>query len=155
MKSLCKIISAALVVFAALALVAPAVATAQAGQPGNPVGAWLTEGGHGVIRFAPCPVGLCGSIVGIDRTPGEAMPTDVQGRSQCGLTIFTGSADQQDGVTEGHITDPRSGKVYQAQLWVDPQGRLHLRGYIGVPLLGATQVWQPFAGPIAEGCRFA
>jgi len=138
----------------ALASVAPASATAQDGPSANPVGTWLTESGHGVIRFSPCDDGLCGAIVGIDRAPGEPMPTDVAGRPQCGLTIFTGSADAPDGVTEGHITDPRSGKTYQAQVWVDATGRLHLRGYLGVPLLGATQVWQPFSGRIDDACRF-
>lgn len=146
----------ALATIAALTTVmAAAPVTAQSAQTSSPIGAWLTESGHGVIRFAPCDGGVCGTIVGIDRTPNEPMPTDVRGRPQCGLTIFTGSADQQDGVTDGHITDPRSGKTYQAQVWVDAEGRLHLRGYVGVPLLGATQVWQPFEGQIAEGCRFA
>ena len=140
---------------AAIAAMPNARALAQGGQPSKPVGAWLTESGHGVIRFAPCAVGVCGTIVGIDRSPGEAMPTDVQGRPQCGLTIFTGSVDQQDGIAEGHIVDPRSGKTYQAQVWVDADGRLHLRGYVGLPLLGATQVWRPFEGQIADECRFA
>jgi uncharacterized protein (DUF2147 family) len=136
-----------------LSLVSPALASAQATPSANPVGTWLTQSGHGVIRIAPCPEGICGTIVGIDREPGEAMPTDAAGRSQCGLNIITGSADTQDGVTEGHITDPRDGKTYQAQLWVDDDGRLHLRGYIGIPLLGATQIWRPFSGQIADGCR--
>ncbi|MBS0561068.1 MAG: DUF2147 domain-containing protein [Proteobacteria bacterium] len=147
-------IAAAMLAVASVAPFASVPASAQDGQTGNPVGTWLTESGHGVIRFAPCEAGLCGSIVGIDRAQDEPMPTDVQGRSQCGLTIFTGSAEQQDGVTEGHITDPRNGKTYQAQVWVDPTGRLHLRGYVGVPLLGATQIWRPFQGHIAEDCRF-
>jgi uncharacterized protein (DUF2147 family) len=120
----------------------------------NPVGTWLTEGGHGVITIAPCSEGICGTIVGIDRSPNEAMPTDASGRSQCGLRILTGSADPHDGVTSGLITDPRDGKTYQARLWVTPDGNLHLRGFIGVPLLGATQVWRPFVGHIDEECRF-
>jgi len=143
---------------AAVALVAlsscPVPASAQAGHYGNPVGTWLTEGGHGVIRIEPCAEGLCGAIVGIDRKPGEPMPTDNTGRPQCGLRILTSSADIESGISQGHITDPRDGKVYNAQLWVDGSGKLHLRGYIGVPLLGKTQVWQPFSGHISDDCRF-
>jgi uncharacterized protein (DUF2147 family) len=120
----------------------------------NPVGSWLTEGGHGVIRIQPCAQGLCGNIVGIDRKPGEPMPTDVAGRSQCGLQILTSSADIKAGISMGHITDPRDGKVYDAQLWVDGKGNLHMRGYLGVPLLGKTQVWKPFFGHISTDCRF-
>ncbi len=143
---------------ASVALVAlsscPAPVSAQAMHYGNPVGAWLTEGGHGVIRIAPCGQQLCGAIVGIDRKPGEPMPKDNTGRSQCGLTILTSSADIRAGISQGRITDPRDGKIYDAQLWVDGAGKLHLRGYLGVPLLGKTQVWQPFSGHISEECRF-
>src|SRR5271165_5966211 len=136
------------------ALTSVAGGEAFAQRAGNPVGAWLTEGGHGVIRIEPCPEGLCGAIVGIDRGPDEPMPTDVAGHSQCGLRIITSSADMQSGVSTGHITDPRDGKQYDAQLWVDGMGRLHLRGYIGVPLLGKTQVWKPFTGHFDADCRF-
>jgi uncharacterized protein (DUF2147 family) len=129
-------------------------AFAQVGQSGNPVGAWLTEGGHGVIRIQPCEQGLCGSIVGIDRKPGEPIPKDFAGKPQCGLTILKSSADMKEGISTGRITDPRDGKVYDAQIWVDGSGKLHLRGYIGVPLLGKTQVWQPFTGHIGDECRF-
>jgi uncharacterized protein (DUF2147 family) len=142
---------------AAIALLASSAlpeAPAAAQRAGNPVGSWLTEGGHGVIRIAPCDEGLCGTIVGIDRAPGEKMPTDVAGRPQCGLRILTSSADIQSGISTGHITDPRDGKTYNAQLWVDGSGRLHMRGYLGVPLLGKTQVWQPFTGHLAADCRF-
>jgi uncharacterized protein (DUF2147 family) len=148
-------IMAAGVALLALCSLPDAPASAQAGLSGNPVGFWLTEGGHGVIRIEPCDQGLCGAIVGIDRKPGEPMPTDFAGHPQCGLTILRSSADMKEGISMGHITDPRDGKVYNAQIWVDGTGRLHLRGYIGVPLLGKTQVWQPFTGHIAEGCRLA
>jgi uncharacterized protein (DUF2147 family) len=134
-------IMAAGVALLALSSYPEAPATAQIGQSGNPVGTWLTQG-------------LCGSIVGINRKPGEPMPTDFAGHPQCGLTILKSSADMKEGISMGRITDPRDGKVYDAQIWVDGSGKLHLRGYVGVPLLGKTQVWQPFTGHIADDCRF-
>jgi uncharacterized protein (DUF2147 family) len=137
----------------ALSVLTHSPARAQA-DTGNPVGAWLTESGHGVIRIKPCMQGLCGEIVGIDREPNEPMPKDSAGRSQCGLTILTSSADIKAGISTGHITDPRDGKVYDAQIWVDGTGKLHVRGYIGVPLLGKTQVWRPFSGHISGDCKF-
>jgi uncharacterized protein (DUF2147 family) len=143
-----------LVMAAAAAFFALSSLPASAQRESNPVGSWLTEGGHGVIRIEPCAQGLCGAIVGIDRKPGEPMPTDHAGQPQCGLVILRSSADIESGISRGHITDPRDGKVYDAQLWVDGTGKLHLRGYIGVPLLGKTQVWQPFSGHISDGCRF-
>jgi uncharacterized protein (DUF2147 family) len=29
---------------------------------------------------------------------------------------------------------------------VDEDGNLHVRGFIGIPLLGSTQIWHPFTG---------
>lgn len=145
---------AAIVATSALSCLPAMPAGAQGMPSANPIGTWLTEGGHGVIRIAPCEQGLCGAIVGMDLKPGEAMPTDRAGHPQCGLTILFASANTQDGITKGRITDPRDGKTYDAQIWIDGDGRLHLRGYIGIPLLGATQTWQPFQGHVGRDCHF-
>jgi uncharacterized protein (DUF2147 family) len=118
------------------------------------LGKWLTESGHGVIEIARCENAVCGRIVGIDRAPSEPLPTDFMGRSQCGLTIITEVTRAEDNAWYGRIVDPRDGATYHAKLWVDGDGRLNLRGYIGIPLLGSTQVWSRFTGQIAEDCRF-
>jgi uncharacterized protein (DUF2147 family) len=138
-----------------MALAAPVSLRAEGASFDNPVGTWLTEDGRGVVRIAPCVNGVCGAIVGIDQMPGEAILKDVAGRSRCGLPILTGSAQSKDGVTEGLITDPRDGRTYNVRLWVDGDGRLHVHGYLGIPLLGQTQIWRSFSGHIADGCRFA
>ena len=44
--------------------------------------------------------------------------------------------------TGGKILDPNSGRVYSLTVKLSPNGqRLHLRGYIGVSLLGRSQTW--------------
>jgi uncharacterized protein (DUF2147 family) len=118
------------------------------------LGKWLTASGHGVIEIVRCENAVCGSIVGIDRTPNEPIPTDVAGKSQCGLTIIRDVAQAANDTWRGKITDPRDGATYHAILWVDNEGRLNLRGYLGIPLLGSTQVWSRFTGRLAENCRF-
>jgi uncharacterized protein (DUF2147 family) len=128
-------------------------AAAGVADPGI-LGKWLTESGHGVIEIARCENTVCGSIVGIDRTPSEPMATDVTGRSQCGLTIIRDVTEATNNAWYGKITDPRDGATYNATLWVDDEGRLNLRGYVGIPLLGSTQVWSRFTGRLAENCRF-
>ncbi len=43
----------------------------------------------------------------------------------------------------GQILDPKSGKVYRCTLTLADGGQtLKVRGYLGTPMLGRTQVWQ-------------
>ena len=125
-----------------------------AAEQDTPVGRWLTQNKGAVIAIEPCGTMLCGRIVGISLDhPDNPLPTDNEGHSQCGLTII------RDGVPDGEqgwdirITDPRNGKVYRAIMRLDEQRRLRVRGYIGVPLLGHTEVWTPFHAAIGENCR--
>jgi uncharacterized protein (DUF2147 family) len=125
---------------------------AQASPTHNPLGRWLTANGHGVVEIAPCGDTLCGRIVGIDRAPTEPMPTDVDGRPQCGLTIIHNERRLADGIWRGAVTDPRDGRTYHAELWVDDDDNLHLRGYLGIPLLGETQIWHRYTGALTADC---
>jgi len=140
---------------AAVLALAVSASLAVAGPTQTPVGTWATEDGHGVIAITPCGDALCGKIVGIDRKPSEPMPTDVHGRPQCGLTIITNQRPAQDGSFLGQITDPRDGSTWQATLRLDESGNLRLRGFVGVPLLGSTQVWRPFTGHLTKDCGMA
>lgn len=138
----------------ALGLLMPAV-RAGASAPSAPLGDWMTANGHGVVQIARCGNALCGRIVGIDRPPGAPMPTDAQGKPQCGLTIITDGTPTPDGAWLGHITDPRDGSAYQAEIRVDGAGRLHLRGFVGIPLFGQTQIWHRFTGRLMSECGIA
>jgi uncharacterized protein (DUF2147 family) len=123
--------------------------------PESLIGNWLTQGGDGVIAIERCGPNLCGRIVGILRAPSEPVPTDVHGASQCGLTILHNEKVTDDGFWQGEITDPRDGTTYGAQLWLDEHGDLNLRGFLGIPLLGRTQVWHRFTGTITQSCGIA
>jgi uncharacterized protein (DUF2147 family) len=125
-----------------------------AAERSNPLeGLWLTQDRDGVIRVSPCESGLCGSIVGLDLAPGEAPARDVNGRSQCGLPLISGVRQTGANEWQGSITNPRDGKTYDAQLSVDEADRLRLRGYVLVPLFGATQVWTRYQGAVTADCR--
>jgi uncharacterized protein (DUF2147 family) len=44
--------------------------------------------------------------------------------------------------TDGKIYDPKSGKTYSCNMNIKENGDLNMRGYIGVSLLGRTEVWK-------------
>jgi uncharacterized protein (DUF2147 family) len=48
----------------------------------------------------------------------------------------------------GSILDPKTGKEYHCQLDYDAtKNQVKVRGYIGLPLLGRTQVWERIPSP--------
>jgi uncharacterized protein (DUF2147 family) len=58
------------------------------------------------------------------------------------MTILWGLKKQGDEYQGGAILDPESGNVYRAKVKLDGEGgKLNVRGFIGVALLGRTQTW--------------
>ena len=43
----------------------------------------------------------------------------------------------------GKIYDPESGNTYNSRMNVNRQGNLQLRGYLGIPMLGRTAIFEP------------
>jgi uncharacterized protein (DUF2147 family) len=128
-----------------------------------PQGVWLTQDGEGAIEIFDCGNFLCGRVVWQksalradgsvdidDRNPDPAL----RQRPICGLQIIGGLA-ATDAATwnGGWVYDPDSGKTYHVKLTTESADTLRLRGYIGVPLLGESQVWRrasadlPSCGP--------
>ena len=101
-----------------------------------------------------CPAGLCGRIVGIslDR-PTDPPPRDIWGGYQCNEAIIRMAGPGGDGRWHGTILDPRSGRNWRAEIWGSGDA-LRLRGYVGLPLFGATQIWTRYEGRIRAGCKF-
>jgi uncharacterized protein (DUF2147 family) len=112
-------------------------------------GDFLTPDRDGVVRLQACGGATCGVIVGV-----VGQPLDVSGKPQCGYTLLRGLRPGEDGRLHGTVTNPEDGKTYDAQVWLGPDGAMRLRGFIGLPIFGSTQLWQPYAGTIGPGCRF-
>ncbi|MEB0031081.1 DUF2147 domain-containing protein [Undibacterium sp. RTI2.1] len=59
-----------------------------------------------------------------------------------GMTILSGLKKDGDDYTGGRILDPANGKLYRSKLTVtDNNKKLNVRGYIGTPWFGRSQVW--------------
>jgi uncharacterized protein (DUF2147 family) len=59
-----------------------------------------------------------------------------------GMVFMSGLKKKGDEYTGGEIIDPDNGKVYKSKVTLIDGGRkLNVRGYIGVPMFGRSQVW--------------
>jgi uncharacterized protein (DUF2147 family) len=131
-------------------LAAAALLTAGAAAADPAMGFWRVEGGDAVVEIAPCGDSACGRIVWMaepNAANGEPLrdannpDAGLRGRAICGMEMVSGFARDGEGRwSGGEIYSPRNGKTYSANMTVEG-GRLRLRGYVGVPLFGETQVW--------------
>jgi uncharacterized protein (DUF2147 family) len=59
-----------------------------------------------------------------------------------GMMFMSGLKKDDDEYTGGQILDPDNGKVYRSKMELIEGGKkLKVRGYIGAPLFGRSQVW--------------
>lgn len=59
-----------------------------------------------------------------------------------GMVFMSGLKKSGDEYSGGEILDPDNGKVYKSKLkLVDGGKKVNVRGYIGIPMLGRSQVW--------------
>lgn len=92
---------------------------------------------------------LSGRIKKLSRTPDQDQDPKcvkyegaLQDQPIIGMTILTGLKKDGDSYSGGQIVDPASGKTYKSKLNVAEDGKkLNMRGYIGIPMLGRTQIW--------------
>lgn len=109
-------------------------------------GLWLTQNKRSVIKVEPCDQGLCGRVHWIieggmqfdEKNPDAAK----RGVPMCGLPILWGFTQEGPGEWEdGRIYKADEGDTYDANLEVLEDGTLKVRGYMGLSMLGKTQIW--------------
>jgi uncharacterized protein (DUF2147 family) len=119
--------------------------------PARVLGRWLTEPRNGIIEISVTPGGAYeGRIVGGNQ-PGrrdEHNPDPARRR-----TLLRGQVILRDmryaGAGKwvgGSIYDPDSGRTYRCHLQLLDGDRLRVRGYLGVALIGRSQVWTRYLG---------
>lgn len=120
----------------------------------SPVGLWQTIDDHsgkpgGLIRIELVDGQYQGWIEKIFPDPGED-PNPKCARCEgvrrnqpvVGLNFMWGLTKRGDEFQGGEILDPKTGKIYRARLKLEDGGKkLNVRGFIGLSLLGRSQVW--------------
>jgi len=139
---------------AALAIAAPA-------QGQSVMGTWLTASGVAKVKIDRCadpsagPV--CGFIVGLVNPKGpdgQVVAPDtvtdrrnpdpaLRSRKMIGIPLIWGfkPAAEPNAFEGGQIYNGENGKIYTANISLQPDGTLRLRGYVGSPMFGETQIW--------------
>jgi uncharacterized protein (DUF2147 family) len=92
---------------------------------------------------------LIGTVTELIPTPGEVLVThcnlckdERKGKPIIGMTIMKGLKRVGPGSwSGGEILDPEEGEIYKVKITMVNDKTLEVRGYIGIPLLGRTQIW--------------
>jgi len=140
-------------IFAGALLLIFAGAGAASAQGPSPIGRWMTEGGKSHVEIYACGTQLCGRIVwlreplfkdGRPKTDLNNSDKALQRRPILGLPfLYNFAKSAEPNVWEGgRIYNPEDGDVYKATITLRPDGKLALRGYVGISLLGKSQYWE-------------
>lgn len=99
----------------------------------------------GKIAAIKPPNYLPGEIDGMDGEPrldSNNQNESLRSRPLVGIELMTNFRFDEDKWVGGRIYDPQNGKTYKCTLSLAKDGTLHVRGYVGVSLLGRTTVWE-------------
>jgi len=88
------------------------------------------------------PTGDDGGMAGRPVVDRENPNPSLRSRPLIGLRLMEGFTYVGENVWgKGTIYNPDNGKNYRCKMTLSAPNRLEVRGFIGVPLLGATSVW--------------
>lgn len=120
----------------------------------SPVGLWkniddVTGKPKALIRISENKGELEGRIEQLFRPAGEDQNPKcvkcegvLKDQPIVGMVFMSGLKKSGDEYNGGEILDPDNGKVYKSKLTlVDGGKKVNVRGYIGIPMLGRSQVW--------------
>jgi uncharacterized protein (DUF2147 family) len=137
-----------------LLLIALGLISTLAAATENPVGLWRTiddKSGKekSLVRVSESNGQLQITIEKLFREPGEEpnplcdkCPGEKKNKPVIGMQIGSGLKKDGDVWSGGEILDPQNGKTYKCKVWLEDKGKkLNVRGFIGVSVLGRTQVW--------------
>lgn len=116
------------------------------------VGKWLNASGEGQIMIYKKGDRYAGRLFWMKEPLDEKNkpkrdsknPNPAQkNRPLLGIEILNNFVYAGNGIwEEGSIYDPKTGKTYSCKITMVNNNKLNIRGYVGISLLGRTEIWQ-------------
>jgi uncharacterized protein (DUF2147 family) len=121
-------------------------------QSGDAVlGVWQSGGGNVRVQIFKSGETYNGKIAwlreendesGKPKTDRNNPAESLRGQPLLGLEALSDFTYKGNGVWEGGtVYDPRSGKKYSCKLSISSSGALEIRAFMGISLIGKTQIW--------------
>jgi uncharacterized protein (DUF2147 family) len=121
-------------------------------------GEWWNQEKEAKIEIYPCDGKTCGRIVwlrepnfpandaqgmgGKSKIDRENPDSSLRERPILGMNIVWSFNFAGENLWEGgFIYDPRDGKTYKCKMTLESPDRLNVRGFIGISLIGKTNIW--------------
>ncbi|MXV52566.1 DUF2147 domain-containing protein [Pedobacter sp. HMF7647] len=113
------------------------------------VGKWLSQHGNGQIQIFKKGDKYFGKLIWLkEPNDDKGNPkhdvynpdTKLRSRPVLGLEILKDFAFEDGTYEDGTVYDPKSGKTYSCKMTIK-DNKLNIRGYIGISLLGRTEIW--------------
>jgi uncharacterized protein (DUF2147 family) len=115
------------------------------------LGQWINSTGEAHIDITKRADKYYGKIVwlktpkdekGNTKTDYKNPNTSLRSKTILGLEILKDFSYDDGKWTDGTVYDPKSGKTYSGNLSLKSNGDLNMRGYIGISIIGRTEVWK-------------
>ena len=109
------------------------------------MGDWMSPN-RSIVHIYPCGGTVCLKISKLsssapNKVDAKNPKTELRNRPLCGLNISTDFQQVDTAhLDKGHLYDPESGRTYSGTI-VANGDQLNLRGYVGISLLGRTEIW--------------
>ena len=118
----------------------------------SPVGDWITIDDktgkkHSEVHLSLSQNELSGKIMRVYAEAGDTgicklCPGEFKNKPIKNLVFIWGLKENNDGSWGGgEILDPKTGKIYHVRM-LQKRDKLYVRGYVGLPILGRTQIWE-------------
>ena len=115
------------------------------------LGQWINSTGEAHVEIFKKGVKYYGKIVwlktekdekGIVKTDLKNPDARLRSKPILGMEILKDFVYDDGKWTEGKIYDPKSGKTYSCNMNIKDNGELNMRGYVGISLIGRSEVWK-------------